>query len=60
MSHFSALDGAIVGIYIVVTMVAGIAVRKYVGKVDGDTMEGRVNLDEYGEARWTATRHKYA
>ena len=30
------------------------------GKVDGDTMEGRVNLDEYGEARWTATRHKYA
>ena len=30
------------------------------GKVDGDTMEGRVGLDEYGEARWTATRHKYA
>ena len=30
------------------------------GKVDGDTMEGRVGLGEYGEARWTAKRHKYA
>ncbi len=33
---------------------------EFTGKVDGDTMEGRVNLDEYGEARWTAKRHKYA
>lgn len=32
----------------------------FIGKVDGDTMEGRVDLDEYGEARWTAKRHKYA
>jgi len=31
----------------------------FIGKVDGDTMEGRVDLDEYGEARWTAKRHKY-
>ena len=30
------------------------------GKVEGDTMGGRVNLDEYGEARWTARRHKYS
>jgi len=27
---------------------------------NGDTMEGHVNLGEYGEARWTANRHKYA
>jgi L-seryl-tRNA(Ser) seleniumtransferase len=33
---------------------------EFAGKVDGDTMEGRVDLDEYGEARWTAKRHKYA
>jgi len=32
----------------------------FTGKVEGDTMEGRVNLDEYGEARWTARRHKYS
>jgi L-seryl-tRNA(Ser) seleniumtransferase len=35
-------------------------IYEFTGKVDGDTMEGRVGLDEYGEARWTAKRHKYA
>jgi D-glucosaminate-6-phosphate ammonia-lyase len=29
------------------------------GTVDGDKMGGNVNLGEYGEARWTAQRHKY-
>lgn len=29
------------------------------GKVDGDTMQGTVGLEEYGEARWTARRHHY-
>jgi D-glucosaminate-6-phosphate ammonia-lyase len=33
---------------------------EFAGKVDGENMEGLVNLDEYGEARWTAKRHKYA
>jgi L-seryl-tRNA(Ser) seleniumtransferase len=33
---------------------------EFTGKVDGDSMEGRVGLDEYGEARFTAKRHKYA
>src|SRR5712692_10604085 len=33
---------------------------EFTGNVDGDTMEGRVGLDEYGEARWTAKRHKSA
>lgn len=36
-----AIDGSIVGLYIVVTMVAGIAVRKYVGKVDQFLIAGR-------------------
>src|SRR5579864_8250754 len=31
----------------------------FTGKVDGDIMEGRVALGEYGEAKWTARRHKY-
>jgi len=32
----------------------------FTGKVDGDTIEGEVGLGEYGEAKWTAKRHKYA
>jgi len=31
----------------------------FTGKVDGDTIEGKVGLGEYGEAKWTAKRHKY-
>jgi hypothetical protein len=27
--------------------------------VDGDTMAGKVNLDDYGEALWKAQRHQY-
>jgi hypothetical protein len=33
---------------------------EFTGTVSGDTMEGKVNLGEYGGARWTAKRHKYA
>ena len=29
------------------------------GTVDGDKMSGSVSLGEYGEARWTAQRHRY-
>ncbi|HKW99838.1 MAG TPA: hypothetical protein VJN43_19010 [Bryobacteraceae bacterium] len=32
----------------------------FTGKVEGDTMSGAVNLGEYGKARFSATRHKYA
>lgn len=35
-------------------------VYAFTGKVDGDTIEGKVGLGEYGEAKWTAKRHKYA
>lgn len=41
MTHFSWIDGSIVGLYILATMVAGIAVRKYVGKVEHFLIAGR-------------------
>ncbi len=42
MSHFSWLvDGSIVGLYLVVTMAAGLMVWKYVGKVDDFLVAGR-------------------
>src|SRR5512146_2306225 len=41
MSHFTFVDGGIVGIYLLATMVAGLAVKKYVGKVDDFLVAGR-------------------
>lgn len=42
MANFSWLvDGSIVGLYLVVTMVAGLMVRKYVGKVEHFLVAGR-------------------
>ena len=41
MSHFSLLDGSIVGVYLIATMVAGLTVRKYVGKVEDFLVAGR-------------------
>jgi len=41
VSHFGWLDGSIVGLYIAATMVAGIAVRRYVGKVEHFLIAGR-------------------
>ena len=41
MVNFSWIDGSIVGVYLVGTMVAGIMVRKYVGKVEHFLMAGR-------------------
>ena len=32
---------------------------EFMGKVEGDTMSGEVGLGEYGNARWTAKRHRY-
>ncbi|MBC8167187.1 MAG: hypothetical protein H7Y20_15120, partial [Bryobacteraceae bacterium] len=31
----------------------------FAGRVSGETMSGTVAMGEYGEARWTAKRHKY-
>jgi SSS family solute:Na+ symporter len=41
MSHFSFFDGSVVGVYLLVCMVAGIMVRRYIGKVDDFLLAGR-------------------
>jgi solute:Na+ symporter, SSS family len=49
------LDGSIVGVYLLVTMVAGLMVRKYVGKVEHFLVAGR-EMDVYlGIASLAAT-----
>jgi SSS family solute:Na+ symporter len=49
------LDGSIVGVYLIVTMVAGLMVRKYVGKVEQFLVAGR-EMDVYlGIASLAAT-----
>ena len=55
MSHFSWIDGSIVGLYLVATMIAGLSVRKYVGKVEHFLIAGR-EVDVYlGIASLAAT-----
>ncbi|MEW6129741.1 MAG: sodium:solute symporter family protein [Acidobacteriota bacterium] len=56
MSRFNwLLDGSIVGLYLLVTMVAGLWVRKYVGKVEHFLVAGR-EMDVYlGIASLAAT-----
>ena len=42
MTNFSwLLDGSIIGVYLLITMAAGIYVRKFVGKVDDFLVAGR-------------------
>src|SRR5438874_5890682 len=55
MSRFSLLDGSIIGVYLLATMVAGLMVRKYVGKVEHFLLAGR-EMDVYlGVASLAAT-----
>src|SRR3954468_9487566 len=56
MTHFSFwIDGPIVGVYLLITMAAGIFVRKYVGKVEHFLVAGR-EMDVYlGIASLAAT-----
>src|SRR3954467_13171709 len=56
MPHFNWLyDGSIVGLYLLITMAAGIAMRKYVGKVEHFLVAGR-EMDVYlGIASLAAT-----
>jgi SSS family solute:Na+ symporter len=56
MTNFNwLLDGSIVGLYLLVTMVAGLMVRKYVGKVETFLVAGR-EMDVYlGIASLAAT-----
>jgi SSS family solute:Na+ symporter len=52
---FSWIDGSIVGVYILVTMAAGLMVRKYVGKVEDFLVAGREMNVYLGIASLAAT-----
>jgi solute:Na+ symporter, SSS family len=55
MSNFTLVDGGIVGFYLLATMVAGVMLRKYVGKVEDFLVAGR-EMDVYlGIASLAAT-----
>ena len=49
------IDGTIVGIYLIVTMIAGLAVRKYVGKAEDFLVAGREMKVYLGIASLAAT-----
>ncbi|MBI2842655.1 MAG: sodium:solute symporter family protein [Armatimonadetes bacterium] len=55
MSHFTWIDGIIVGLYLLATMIAGIKVRKYVGKVEHFLVAGREMNVYLGIASLAAT-----
>ena len=56
MTHFNwLLDGSIVGVYLLVTMVAGLMVRKYVSRVDHFLVAGREMNVYLGIASLAAT-----
>jgi len=55
VSGFGAVDGAIVGLYLLGTMVAGVAVRRYVGRVEHFLLAGREMDVHLGIASLAAT-----
>src|SRR2546423_1134274 len=55
MTHFSWLDGSIVGAYLLATMILGIVVRKYVGNVEHFLVAGREMNVYLGIASLAAT-----
>jgi solute:Na+ symporter, SSS family len=56
MTHFSwPIDGSIVGLYLLATMVAGVMVRRYVSKVDDFLVAGREMNVYLGIASLAAT-----
>lgn len=56
MTHFNwAIDGSIVGVYLLITMIAGVMVRKYVGKVEDFLVAGREMKVYLGIASLAAT-----
>lgn len=55
MSHFGLLDGLIVAVYVVATLAAGLAVRRYVGRVEEYLVAGRTVDVHLGIASLAAT-----
>src|SRR5262245_53126666 len=55
MTHFSWVDGSIVGVYLLATMIVGVVVRKYVAKVEHFLVAGREMNVYLGIASLAAT-----
>src|SRR5512137_2590709 len=55
MTAFNWVDGSIVGLYLLATMIAGVMVRKYVGKVEDFLVAGREMNVYLGIASLAAT-----
>jgi len=55
LTHFSWIDGSIVGVYLLATMVAGVMVRRYVGSVEDFLVAGREMDVHLGIASLAAT-----
>ncbi len=55
MSRFGWIDGGIVGLYLLATMAAGLAVRRYVGRVEDFLLAGREMDVHLGIASLAAT-----
>jgi SSS family solute:Na+ symporter len=55
LSHFGWIDGSIVGLYLLATMAAGLAVRRYVGGVEDFLLAGREMDVHLGIASLAAT-----
>ena len=55
MGNFTSLDGCIVGLYLLATMVAGVMLRKYVGRVEDFLVAGREMNVYLGIASLAAT-----
>jgi SSS family solute:Na+ symporter len=55
MTHFTWIDGGIVGVYLLATMIVGILVRRYVSKVEHFLLAGREMNLHLGIASLAAT-----
>ena len=55
MTHFSWVDGSVVGLYLLATMIAGVVVRKYVARVEHFLVAGREMNVYLGIASLAAT-----
>lgn len=55
MTHFGYLDAGVIGLYLLLTIFAGLAVRKYVGKVEHYLVAGREMNLYLGVASLAAT-----
>jgi L-seryl-tRNA(Ser) seleniumtransferase len=53
------IDGDRVELSSVLTFEGSRLGYKFTGRLNGDTMEGEIDLDEYPAAKWTARRHGY-